>query len=179
VSNSAREGRLRIPVSLVVTDYQQGVNTGSSSNYKDGSGDTWSADRKHSNGSWGYVQSSSTKSTSHSIKGTSDVKLFQSQRVDPYGYRFDNVPNGVYQVDLGFAEFDSDKPGKRVFDVVVENTLVLPAHDIAYEVGRFTAESKTFFIDVTDGRADIRLIPRAGFSKPVINSLRITRRPDR
>ncbi len=178
VSNSAREGRLRVPVSLVVTGYQQGVNAGGSS-YKDKSGDTWSADRKHTDGSWGYVQSSSTKSTSHSISGTTDPKLFQSQRVDPYAYRFDNVPNGVYQVELKFAEFDSDKPGKRVFDVVVENSLVLPAHDIAYEVGRFAADAKTFFIDVTDGRADIRLIPRAGFAKPVINSLRVTHRPDR
>jgi subtilisin family serine protease len=178
VSNSAREGRLRIPVSLVVTDYQQGVNAGGS-NYKDKAGDTWSADKKHSQGSWGYIQTSSTKSTSHSIKGTSDPKLFQSQRVDPYAYRFDNVPNGIYQVDLRFAEFENLAPGRRVFDVVVENTLVLPAHDIIYEVGRFAADAKTFFVEVIDGRADIRLIPRAGFQKPVINALRITRRPDR
>jgi subtilisin family serine protease len=177
-SNSAREGRLRVPVSLVVTDYQQGVNAGGKS-YKDKAGDSWSADKRHSQGSWGYIQSSSTKSTSHSISGTQDPKLFQSQRSDPYAYRFDNVPNGVYQVELRFAEFDNIKPGKRIFDVVVENTLVLPAHDIVYEVGRFAADAKTFFIDVTDGRADIRLIPRAGFSKPVINALRITRRPDR
>ena len=178
VSNSAREGRLRIPVSLVVTDYQQGVNAGGS-NYKDKAGDTWSADRRHTNGSWGYVQSSSTRSTSHSIKGTEDQKLFQTLRRDPYAYRFDGVPNGVYQVDLRFAEFENIGPGKRVFDVIFENTLVLPAHDIFYEVGRYTAEAKTYFIEVTDGRADLRLIPRAGFQKPIINALRITRRPDR
>jgi subtilisin family serine protease len=178
VSNSAREGRLRIPVSVVVTDYQQGVNAGGSS-YTDKAGDIWSADRRHSQGSWGYIQSSSTKSTSHGISGTTDPKLYQSQRVDPYAYRFDGVPNGVYQVDLRFAELDNVRAGKRVFDVVFENELLLPAHDIFYEVGRYAAEAKTFFIEVTDGRADLRLIPRAGFSNPVINALRITRRPDR
>ena len=56
---------------------------------------------------------------------------------------------------------------------------MLPAHDIFYEVGRYAADDNTFFIEVTDGRADLRLIPRAGFAKPVINALRITRRPDR
>jgi subtilisin family serine protease len=177
-SNSGREARLRIPVSLVVTEYQQGVNAGGS-NYTDKVGDLWSADRKHKVGSWGYIQKSQTKTTSHSIAGTADPKLYQSQRLDPYAYRFDTVPNGVYQVELRFAELDKKAPGARIFDVIVENTLVLPAHDISYEVNRFTADPHTFFIEVTDGRMDVRLIPRAGSAKPVINALRITHRPDR
>ncbi len=177
-SNSGRQAQLRIPVSLVVTGYQQGVNAGGSS-YKDKLGDTWAADQRHQNGSWGYIQKSSTRSTSHDIDGTTDPKLFQSQRVDPYAYRFDSVPNGVYQVDLRFAELDKVQPGGRLFDVITENTLQLPAHDIFYEVGRFAADDHTFFVEVTDGRMDIRLIPRAGSAKPVINALRITHRPDR
>jgi subtilisin family serine protease len=177
-SNSGREPRLRVPVSLVVTEYQQGVNAGSSS-YTDTLGDPWAADRRHTPGSWGYIQSSPVKTTSHAISGTPDPKLYQSQRIDPYAYRFDAVPNGIYQVELRFAELDKKDPGARIFDVVTENTLVLPAHDISYEVGRFAADNHTFFIEVTDGRMDVRLIPRAGSSKPVINALRITHRPDR
>jgi hypothetical protein len=119
------------------------------------------------------------QSTTQPISGTSEQKLFQDQRVDPYAYRFDGVPNGVYEVELKFAEFDNLGPGGRVFDVVVENDLVLPALDVFYEVGRYTASNKTFFLEVADGRADVRLIPRAGFEKPVINGLRITHRPDR
>ena len=69
-SNSAREARLRIPVSLVVSEYQQGVNAGGG-NYTDNLGDTWSADRRHSQGSWGYIQSGKAKTTSHDIDGTS------------------------------------------------------------------------------------------------------------
>jgi hypothetical protein len=177
-SNSGRESRLRIPVSLVVSSYQQGVNAGGSG-YTDKLGDSWAADRRHSTGSWGYIQKSRTQSTSHAISGTSDPKLYQSQRIDPYAYRFDSVPNGVYQVELRFAELEKKSPGDRLFDVVAENTLVLPAHDIAYQVGRFAADNQTFFIEVTDGRMDIRLIPRAGNGDPVINALRITQRPDR
>jgi hypothetical protein len=177
-SNAGREGSLRIPVSLVVTDYQQGVAAGGDS-YKDTLGDTWAADRKYSAKGWGYVQSSKTKSTSHSISGTDDPKLYKNQRIDPYAYRFDGVPNGIYQVDLRFAEFDNSSPGKRLFDVIVEEQMVLPAHDIAYEVGRYAADARTFFVEVVDGRMDVRFIPRAGSDKPVINALRVTRRPDR
>ena len=48
-----------------------------------------------------------------------------------------------------------------------------------YEVGTLAAESRTFFLNVTDGRMDLRLIPRAGSDLPVINAARITHRIDR
>ncbi len=178
VSNSAREGRIRVPVSVVVTAYQQAVNAGGRS-YTDKAGDAWAADKRHSEGSWGYIDSSTPRSTSHGISGTADPKLYQSQRLDAYAYRFDGVPSGVYQVDLRFAEFENVGPGRRVFDVVFENTLVLPAYDAFYEVGRYAADSNTFFIEITDGRADLRLVSRAGFMKPIINALKLTHRPDR
>ena len=57
--------------------------------------------------------------------------------------------------------------------------MILPAHDIVYQVGTLTAESRTFFLNVTDGQMDIRLIPRAGSDLPVINAARITHRTDR
>jgi subtilisin family serine protease len=177
-TDAGREGSLRVPVSLVVSAYQQGVRSGGSS-YKDTLGDSWAADRQFSAGSWGYIQKNGTDSTSHKITGTPDQPLFQTQRIDPYAYRFDKVPNGIYQVELNLAELARAGIGKRLFDVIIENTLVLPAHDIVFEVGEFAADKQTFFIEVADGRLDVRLIPRAGFGKPVINSLRVTQRPDR
>lgn len=177
-TTAARQKVVRVPVSLLVPDYQQAVDAGGSS-YTDTQGDTWATDRKYTTGQWGYVQKSNVASTTHAISGTGDATLFRSQRVDPYGYRFDNVPNGTYQVDLDFAELASVKIGKRLFDVVVEDTVVLPAHDIMYEVGRYAAESRTFFVEVTDGQMDVRFIPRAGFELPVVNAVRITHRVDR
>jgi hypothetical protein len=89
------------------------------------------------------------------------------------------VPNGVYEVDLRFAELQNIRFGRRLFDVIVENTTVLPAHDIAYEVGTFSADDHRFFVEVTDGRLDVRFIARAGSDKPIVNAVRVTHRPDR
>jgi len=177
-SNSGREPNKRIPVSLIVTAYQQAVNAGGSA-YSDVLGDPWGADRAYSAGSWGYVQKSKTASTTKALTGTTDPTLYKTQRIDPYAYRYDNVPNGMYQVDLRFAELLGAKLGKRLFDVIVENTLVLPAHDIRYEVGLLAADPWTFFVEVTDGRLDVRIVPRAGYDKPVINALRVSHRPGR
>ena len=117
--------------------------------------------------------------TRRAIDGTNDDPLYQDQRVDPYAYRFDNVPNGVYEIDFRFAELENVRIGRRLFDGIVENTLVLPAHDIRYEVGRFAADDQRFFVEVTDGRLDVRLVPRSGSQPPVLNALRVTHRPDR
>jgi hypothetical protein len=177
-TTAAKEPSVRVPVSLIVSAYQQGVNAGGKA-YTDTLGDPWAKDAAYAAGGWGYVQKSRTYSTNKAIAGSSDPVPFQSQRIDPYAYRFDNVPNGVYQVDLKFAELLNAKIGKRLYDVIVEETEVLPAHDIRYEVGTFAADNHTFFIEVTDGRMDVRFVPRSGYEAPVVNALRVTRRPDR
>jgi subtilisin family serine protease len=177
-TTAAKQALVRVPISLVVTAYQQGVIAGGKA-YTDTQGDAWAADQAYKTGGWGYVQKSKTDSTNKTIGGTTEQPLFKTQRIDPYAYRFDKVPNGIYQVDMNFAELTNIKLGKRLYDVIVENTVVLPAHDIVYEVGNLKADKHTFFIEVTDGQMDVRLIPRAGYEAPVINSLRVTHRPDR
>jgi subtilisin family serine protease len=177
-SNSARSALIRVPVSLVVSGYLQGVNAGGNA-YTDANGDAWARDQAHRNGGWGYVQRGSTASTRHAISGTTEDALYQDLRENPYAYRYDNVPNGVYEIDFRFAELDRVRLGARLFDGIVENTLVLPAHDIQYEVGRYAADDQRFFVEVTDGRLDVRLVPRAGSRPPVLNALRVIHRPDR
>ena len=177
-TNSGREPTLRVPVSVVVTDYLQAVNSGGNA-YTDTSGDGWVKDQAHTQGSWGYVQKGKVNKTNHAIGGTTDPSLYQDLRENPYGYRFDNVPNGVYQVEFRFAELDKVRLGQRLFDAIIEDTVVLPAHDIQYEVGRYTAEARTFFVEVTDGRLDVRLLARSGSKPAVINALRVTHRVDR
>ncbi len=177
-TNAAKQSLIRVPVSLVVTAYQQGVIAGGKA-YTDAQGDPWTADRAYSKGAWGYVQKSKTGSTNKTIGGTTEQPLFKTQRIDPYAYRFDNVPNGIYQVEMNFAELTNARLGKRLYDVIVESTVVLPAHDIVYEVGNLKADKHTFFIEVADGQMDVRLIPRAGSELPVVSSLRVTHRPDR
>jgi len=57
--------------------------------------------------------------------------------------------------------------------------VLLPAHDIALEVGTFTAEHRRFLVPVTDGRLDVRFVNRAGAGKAEIGAIRVTQRPDR
>jgi hypothetical protein len=179
-SNAGVGGSIRIPVSLLVPAFQQAVDVGSSVSYVDSVGETWAPDQAFARGSWGYLQEGAGPvSIDAAIAGTDDPVLYQTQRVDPYAYSFDGVPNGIYQVELGFAELTSLSFGDRLFDVVIENTEVLPAHDIRFDVDARTADAHTFFVEVSDGRLDVRFIPNVGFADPVINALRVTHRTDR
>jgi hypothetical protein len=85
----------------------------------------------------------------------------------------------VYEVDLRFAEAQGGRPGGGLHDVIIEGMLVLPAHDIAGEVGTFAADDHVFFMPVTDGQLNIRLVRRLGMQVPIISGIQVTHRPDR
>ena len=177
-TNSGRVPTLTVPVTLIVPKYYQAVNAGDGA-YVDGSGDTWSADQQYTAGSWGYTNKSATvRDTKKPISGTDDDKLYQSQRTTPEEYRFDGLPNGVYEVDLRFAELMSRSPGTRLYDVIIEGSFALPAHDTVGEVGTFAADQHVFFVQVTDGQLNIRFVGRAGNAPPVVNAIQVVERPD-
>ncbi|WP_407841465.1 malectin domain-containing carbohydrate-binding protein [Streptomyces sp. DSM 116496] len=178
-SASGRTPVLTVPVKLVVPRYQVALDAGSTGASTDALGDGWSPDRKYTTGSYGYQGNASSQSTSRTIAGTDDQKLFRNAREGMYEYRFDNVPNGTYTVELGFAELSSIKPNKRVFDVLAEGTQVLPSLDIALEAGSYTALTRTYTVTVTDGILNVRFVTHTGFGKPLLNSLRVTDRPDK
>ncbi|MEU9252973.1 S8 family serine peptidase [Streptomyces sp. NPDC048270] len=177
-SASGRTPVLTVPVKVVVPRYQVALDAGGDSASTDVLGDAWSPDRKYTAGSYGYQGSSSTRSTTRTIAGTQDQRLLRNAREGMYEYRFDNVPNGTYTVELGFAELSSTRPDKRVFDVLAEGRQVLPSLDIALEAGTYTALTRTYTVKVTDGVLNIRFVTHSGFGKPLINSLRVTDRPD-
>jgi hypothetical protein len=178
-TNSGRVPTLRVAVKLIVPAYYQAVNAGDNA-YVDHDGDTWSTDKLYSVGSWGYTSGSShTASTKKGISGTEDDKLYQSQRQDPLEYRFDGLPAGVYEVDVRFAEVSNRPPNTRIFDVNVEGSLVLPALDIAAEVGSLAADQHTFFLPVTDGQLNVRFVAKRGYQQPIVNAIRVRHRPDR
>ncbi|CAM5657558.1 hypothetical protein SAVIM338S_06685 [Streptomyces avidinii] len=178
-SVSGRTPVLTVPVKLVVPRYQASVDAGATSASTDSLGDGWSPDRKYTAGSYGYQGNGSVQSTSRTIAGTDDQKLLRNAREGMYEYRFDNVPNGTYTVELGFAELSSTKPNKRVFDVLAEGTQVLPSLDISLEAGTYTALTRTYTVTVTDGVLNVRFVTHSGYGKPLLNSLRVTDRPDK
>ncbi|HEX6872707.1 MAG TPA: S8 family serine peptidase [Micromonosporaceae bacterium] len=177
-SNSGRSPETTIPVRLVVPAFQSALDAGAKSSHVDVLGDGWTPDQAYVAGGCGYLGSSSVSQTNKSIAGTTDVARFADARNSMYEYRCDGLADGVYTVELGFAEITNTAPNKRIFDVMIEGVEVLPNLDIAREVGTYTALTKTFTVTVTDGVMNIRFIAHTGYNKPIVNSVRVTQRPD-
>ena len=73
-------------------------------------------------------------------------------------YKFD-VPNGLYNVALHFAEIYWEAPGQRIFDVFIEGSRVLDRYDICAAVGCNTAHILTFpGVQVKDGQLNIDFV---------------------
>jgi len=178
-TNSGRQPNLTVPVRLIVPAYFVGVNAGDGP-YTDTAGETWFADQRYAAGSWGYMNKSSRVSTTRkAISGTDDDKLYQSFRQSPTEYRFDLPAAGIYEIEVRFAELAKRSAGTRLFDVIAElNDILLPAHDIVYEVGSFTADSHVFYLAVTDGQLNLRFVERRGYAAPIVNAIRVIHRPD-
>ncbi|MFG2074107.1 S8 family serine peptidase [Nonomuraea maritima] len=177
-SDSGRQPAIEIAVTAVVPKHQVAIEVGANKTFVDSVGDSWSADRKYTAGGYGYVSSSNkTVSTSKSISGTSDQAKFKTARESMLEYRFDGVPDGTYTVELDFSEIKNTKMGKRVFDVLVEGELAIPALDLALEAGTYTAVSRQYTVRVSDGQLNVRFATRQGAT--LVNALRISERPDR
>ncbi|MFD8686115.1 S8 family serine peptidase [Streptomyces sp. NPDC059651] len=180
-SESGRTPTVSLPLKLVVPAYQKGVDVGADSASVDSLGDSWIQDLPYTAGSFGYVgDGTATTYTARDISGagnSQEQQLLRSGRVGADGYRFDAVPNGVYQVELGFAEPAATKPGQRVFDVLAEGTEKVADVDIRLESGGVRAAlTKVFTVKVTDGRLDLAFKSVTGTT--LVNSVRVTQRPD-
>jgi chitinase len=152
------------------------VNSGSTTAYTDGAGNTWAADKVFSAGTWGY-SGGSVASTTSAIANTTDDPLYQEYRLwsstaNP-AYRF-TVPNGTYSVKLLFMEPTYTAANKRKFDIRIEGTTRTAAYDIYAAAGaRYKAISKTYTVNVTDGLLEIALIRLSGFDNPLVCGVQV------
>jgi subtilisin family serine protease len=179
-TNAGRTPTITVPVTLVVPAYRTGVDAGGTGSFTDANADAWVADQAYSAGGFGYIGPGFVETTTRDIAGTDDDQLYRSQRSGMAGYRFDNLPAGTYQVELDFAELrPSVVPGRRVFDVSINGTGVLSNYDVAAAVGVLTADRKSFTVTVAQGGSiDIAFGAQRGKQPPIVNSLRVTHRPD-
>ncbi|QFY08946.1 S8 family serine peptidase [Nonomuraea phyllanthi] len=177
-SASGRHPTIEIKVTVVVPKLQVAIDAGGRRSVTDEAGDTWSADKKYAPGGYGYVANSNkTVDTRRTVHGTDDQSLFRTAREKMLEYRFDDVPAGTYTVELDFADLRNTRMGDRVFDVLVEGQLAIPALDLALEAGTYTAVSRQYTVKVTDGQLNVRFATREGST--IVNAIRISERPDR
>ena len=146
------------------------VNAGGSA-YRDSKGQTWSADYGFNTGSLSHSAPSAP------ITGSPDPILFKSARVGvttapELQYQFP-LANGLYKVNLYFAETYYNKAGSRVFDVQMQGGTVFSGLDIFAQAGIDHPLVKSAQVSVTQGQIVIRFVHRANANVPVISAIEI------
>jgi beta-galactosidase len=174
-------------------NYLYRVNCGGP-DYKDKEGNLWNADVSQSSpDTWGSrswtndfermpLYFASQRRTFDPIKGTSDWKLFQTFRYgrEKLQYNFP-LENGEYDVDLYFIEpwlgrgGGLDCTGWRVFDVAVNDSVVIKDLDIWKEVRHNVALKKTVKAKVENGRLTISF-PNIASGQAIISAIAISTR---
>jgi len=171
-------------------NYIYRVNSGGSE-ITDSLGNTWQADvHKSGENTWGSLSwtdnfkqlpdfYASQRSTFDPISGTKDWVLFQSFRygIDKLRYEFP-APDGEYLVELYFTEpwygtgGGLDCKGWRLFDVAVNDNVVLKDLDIWSEVGHDSALKKTLAVKSKNGKIVISF-PNVKASQAIISAIAI------
>ena len=142
--------------------------------YTDASGITYQADVFSD-----YVGDTTSSATTSPISGTTDDPLYQVARMGTTGTfsRAIPLPNGEYIVKLKFSEFTKDAVGQRVFDISMENQVVLQGLDIFASVGRNAAyDSEDISVTVTDGVLNI--VFDASVGTPTISAIVVSSASD-
>lgn len=145
------------------------IDCGSTVATVDSAGDTWIAD-------FGYQNApGEVYAVMNPILDTTDDGIFQDQRytLGPE-LRYElPVPTGDYLVKLLFSELYFTADGRRIFDVVIEDELVLHDYDIrASARGSFRAHHEEFAFAVTDGLLVISLM-RGLHDYPTISGIEV------
>ncbi len=116
-----------------------------------------------------------TTTCQDSIANTDDDLIYQTNRCGMSKYQFALQKNGWYVVTLHFAETQHHSSGKRVFDVKIEDQIVLENFDIHAEVGSFAACIKTTQVEVNDQQLDISFIAKTG--EPCVAGIEVFLKP--
>jgi len=171
-------------------NYIYRVNSGGSE-FTDTFGNKWLADTHKSDAnSWGSLSwtddfkklpdfYASQRITFNPISGTKNGALFQDFRygVDKLRYEFP-APDGDYLVELYFTEpwygtgGGLDCKGWRLFDVAINEKVVLKDLDIWSEAGQNKALKKTFVVKSVNGKITISF-PNVKASQAIISAIAI------
>ena len=110
-------------------------------------------------------------STSGEIANTQEDKIFHTFINGAVEYKI-TVPNGEYDIILMMMENYFDQSGKRIFNVAIENQLVIDSLDLFQKVGKNTAfNCEARSIKIEDGIIDIHFSEIKDFA--VLNGIKI------
>ena len=105
------------------------------------------------------------------IANTTDDPLYRSERKGLIKYSV-RVDNGVYDIDLKFAESVHDSDGQRIFDIYVEGRKVISKLDIFAQVGKYAAHNvKIENVQISDEEINIHFTALVG--ETMINAMEI------
>lgn len=153
---------------------------------QDAQGNLWTADQAYTaTTTWGYVNpvdpdarfgvvDRREEEPGFDVLGTEDEAIFATERWGLERYVF-QVPNGVYDLSLSFAEtfLGVTGPDQRVFDVLVEGQVELPALDVYAQAGFGTALILPVnSVVVRDRKLDIVFGPLV--QRPLINGIALS-----
>ncbi len=149
------------------------IAAGATAAYTDSSRNVWAADVDFT----GRVTDASA--TPVAIAGTDSAILYNSERYGSannaaasFGYTI-AVPNGAYELSLGFAELFVPAAGQRSFNVSIDGTAVLTAFDIFAAAGAMnTAVVRSFPVTVTTGQIILSFDPGAA-QNPKVNTISV------
>lgn len=111
-----------------------------------------------------YARGGSPNSAEGVVSGG---ELYQTERYGALSYDIPVTANGLYTVELHFAEIYHASAGARSFNVAIEGNPVISSLDLYSEVGNGNAYTETFAdILVSDGSVTIELIE--GVENPTI-----------
>lgn len=175
------------------------VLLGSQRQFIDSKDQLWLPSQAYTSGSWGSIggeafkvknTSRQTYGTDKNINGTADDPIYQTQLVGLKGFQFD-VPKGKYEVTLHFAELmgngiqsvlpynldslvavDKVVPEQRIFDVYLNDKLIIKSMNIAATYGVANRVQKKFECIITDEKG-LRIRFEGIHSKPVLNGLQV------
>lgn len=166
------------------------INAGSHCDYiEPRSGQPWLRDQAYTPGGWGYVAGkplyvANKIGSKEDILTTDDDPLYQTMRVGMDAYRFDVAP-GRYEVELLFtdpfpqsrrfvdgAESPKHEGGLRIFDVLINDEVALPALDLLKTLGYNYPLREKFIAHVADEQG-LRISFRRIQGETIVSAIKI------
>ncbi len=148
------------------------VNVGSNTDFIDESNTVWTADQAYKTGSFGFVGGDAKPfSTLRNALGSLRDPLFQLMSETLTAYKFD-VPDGEYEIELLFIEPKFNESDKRIFDVKINNQIVLQNLDLFKQSGSMQSFTRKFRISAR-AKQGVTIEFAAVKDKPILSGVKI------